>query len=358
MANFNIGGIQQVGVGCENFYESWQWYIDHFGANIRILEDDTVAERMLPYTGGQPQKRHACIAVNLQGGSGFEIWQYSERKPCPAAFDISAGDTGIFAVKIRSNNVKEFHRELSAKYNNVGPLSKTPDGRPTFWIRDPWGNHFQVASGNDVYLDQGRYNGGVCGAVIGVTDMHAAINFYSEVLGYERMVFNEEGIFSDWSIMPGSEGRFRRVLLAPMKQPKGPFSELFGKSYIELVQPLERTPRKIYEGRYWGDPGFIQVCFDVSGMRALGEFCAEHGHPFTVDSCPNDERFDMGEASGHFTYIEDPDGTLIEFVETQKIPVLKKLGIYIDMTKRDPLKPLPKFLFRLMGLTKIKTLKK
>ena len=98
MAQFNIGGIQQVGVGCENFYESWQWYIDHFGANIRILEDDTVAERMLPYTGGQAQKRHACIAVNLQGGSGFEIWQYSQRKPCPASFDISAGDTGIFAA--------------------------------------------------------------------------------------------------------------------------------------------------------------------------------------------------------------------------------------------------------------------
>lgn len=358
MAKFNIGGIQQVGVGCENFYESWQWYIDHFGANIRILEDDTVAERMLPYTGGKAQKRHACIAVNLQGGSGFEIWQYSQRKPCPAAFDISAGDTGIFAAKIRSNNVAAFHRELSAQNVNVGPLSKTPDGRPTFWIRDPWGNYFQVASGSDVFIDQGRYNGGVCGAVIGVTDMHAAINFYSEVLGYERMVFNEEGTFDDWSILPGSEGRFRRVLLAPMKRPKGAFSELFGKSYIELVQPLERKPRKIYEGRYWGDPGFIQVCFDVTNMKALGEFCAEKGFPFTVDSCPNDERFDMGDASGHFTYIEDPDGTLIEFVETQKIPVLKKLGIYIDMTKRDPLKPLPKFLFRLMGLTKIKTLQK
>ena len=357
MAKFNIGGIQQVGVGCVDFYKSWQWYIDNFGANIRILEDDTVAERMLPYTGGQAQKRHACIAINLQGGSGFEIWQYSDRKPCPAAFPISAGDTGIFAAKIRSNNVKAFHSELSAKYNDVGPLARTPDGRPTFWIRDPWGNYFQVASGNDIYIDQNRHNGGVCGAVIGVTDMHAAINFYSEVLGYERMVFNEEGIFDDWSILPGCEGRFRRVLLAPLKTPKGPFSELFGKSYIELVQPLDRTPRKIYEGRYWGDPGFIQVCFDVSGMKALGEFCAEKGHPFTVDSCPNDERFDMGEASGHFTYIEDPDGTLIEFVETQKIPVLKKLGIYIDMTKRDPLKPLPKFLFRLMGLTKIKTLK-
>ena len=58
----------------------------------------------------------------------------------------------------------------------------------------------------------------------------------------------------------------------------------------------------------------------------------------------------MGEASGHFTYIEDPDGTLIEFVETHKIPVAKKLNWFIDMRKRDREKPLPKFLFRLMGL--------
>ena len=60
--------------------------------------------------------------------------------------------------------------------------------------------------------------------------------------------------------------------------------------------------------------------------------------------------FDMGDASGHFTYIEDPDGTLIEFVETHKIPVVKKLGWFIDMKKRDPRKPLPKFLLRMIGL--------
>ena len=92
-------------------------------------------------------------------------------------------------------------------------------------------------------------------------------------------------------------------------------------------------------------------------MRKLGEFCASKGHPFTVDSCPNGEVFDMGEASGHFTYIEDPDGTLIEFVETHKIPVAKKLGLYIDMKKRDPEKKLPKFLFRLMGLVAKESIK-
>ena len=58
----------------------------------------------------------------------------------------------------------------------------------------------------------------------------------------------------------------------------------------------------------------------------------------------------MGDAAGRFTYIEDPDGTLIEFVETQKVPVVKKLGWFIDLAKRDPRKALPKFLFRMMGL--------
>ncbi|MBR4133477.1 MAG: VOC family protein [Bacteroidales bacterium] len=58
----------------------------------------------------------------------------------------------------------------------------------------------------------------------------------------------------------------------------------------------------------------------------------------------------MGDASGHFCYVEDPDGSLIELVETHKIPVAKKLGWFIDMKKRDQSKSLPKFLFRMMGL--------
>ena len=75
MDNFFITGIQQVGVGTENFKNSWQWYADMFHIDIKILEDDTVAERMLPYTGNQPQKRRACVAINMQGGGGMEIWR-------------------------------------------------------------------------------------------------------------------------------------------------------------------------------------------------------------------------------------------------------------------------------------------
>ena len=357
MDRFIISGIQQIGVGTEDFRKSWNWYIDMFGIDVKILEDDTVAERMLPYTGGKPQQRHACIAVNLQGGGGFEIWQYSKRKPVPCPFTVSVGDLGIFAAKLKCRDVAAFHKQLSERWNGCTAPEKLPDGTPCFYVKDLYGNIFQMVEDRSVFIEQHKLTGGMAGAVIGVTDMEASMKFYSEILGYYKVRSDSTGRFSKYDIMPECDKMCRRVILEAPKR-KGAFAELFGASTIELVQALERTPAKIYEGRYWGDPGFIQVCFDVTGMDVMKKFCAEKGHPFTVDSCPDGERFDMGEASGRFAYIEDPDGTLIELVETEKVPVVKKLGWYIDMKKRDPEKSLPKFLFRMMGLVSKENIKK
>ena len=62
----------------------------------------------------------------------------------------------------------------------------------------------------------------------------------------------------------------------------------------------------------------------------------------------------MGEASGHFAYIEDPDGTLIELVEAHKLTIMKHPHITINMLKRNRKKPFPKFFFRLMALNKVR----
>lgn len=345
---FFISGIQQVGIGTVDFRKTWNWMIRHFGAETKILEDDTVAERMLPYTGNQAQKRHACIACNVQGGGGFEIWQYSERKPVPCPFEIAIGDLGIFAAKINSTNVELFHERL-AKDVVKTKLSVLPNAWQTFYVRDLYDNIFQIVPQRSIYLPTGRVNGGIGGVMVGVTDIPASVQFYANVLGYDSVVYDETGVFQDWKDLKGGDEHYRRVLLEPSADREGAFAELLGPSTIELVQALDRKPRKIFEGRYWGDPGFIQICFDVHNMAALKEFCAGEGHPFTVDSCPDGEVFDMGEASGHFTYIEDPDGTLIEFVETYKIPIYKKLGWYLDFRKRDPKKPLSPILFRLLS---------
>lgn len=349
MDSFMISGIQQIGVGTTDFRKSWNWYIEMFGIDVKILEDDTVAERMLPYTGGKPQQRHACIAVNLQGGGGFEIWQYSKRKPEPCPFTIAAGDLGVFAAKLNCSDVNAIYRQITSKWADCTVPEILPDGTPCFYVKDLFGNVFQIVQNRNVFINQGKLTGGMAGAVIGVSDMETSVRFYREILGYDTVLCDATGPFSANNPLPGSDKICRRVILKAPKR-RGAFAELFGDSTIELVQALERSPRRIYEGRYWGDPGFIQVCFDVTNMKALGKFCESKGHPFTVDSCPDGQHFDMGDASGHFTYIEDPDGTLIEFVETHKVPIVKKLGIVIDMSRRDPQKALPKLLFRLMGL--------
>ena len=63
----------------------------------------------------------------------------------------------------------------------------------------------------------------------------------------------------------------------------------------------------------------------------------------------------MGEAAGHFSYIEDPDGTLIEFVETHRIPILKRFGIYLNLSKRkDKEKPVADRVLRMLKYMKVR----
>src|SRR5690554_1558024 len=357
--NYIISGIQQIGIGVENFAEAWKYYIDVFNMDIRILEDDKVAELMLPYTGGKPQKRRASIALNMQGGGGFEIWQYSERKPKPIDFEIQAGDLGVFAAKIKSRDVMKTYEHFSKKptVNLLGEPQLSIDGYNTFFIKDPYNNIFQIIHEPTVYKDEGRLTSGIAGAMIGVTDIEKAMPIYRDILGYDVIVSDETGTFGDLIVLPSGDGKFHRRILSHSKPRKGSFSELFGKSYIELVQPLERTPRKIYEDRYWGDPGFIQICFDIRNTDALREKCEEMGFPFTVDSSSNfkeGESFDMGEAAGQFAYIEDPDGTLIELVEAHKIPLMKKFNLYLNLRNRDPEKALPKWMLGMLRFMKVK----
>ena len=86
-------------------------------------------------------------------------------------------------------------------------------------------------------------------------------------------------------------------------------------------------------------------------MDALKKDCEAAGFPFTVDS---GNSFDMGEAAGRFSYIEDPDGALIEFVETHKVPLMKKIGWYINLKKRNPEKSLPTWMLKAMKMSRVK----
>ncbi len=350
--SINITGIQQMGVGVKNVHEAWKWYRQNFGFDIPIFEEAAAANLMLPYTGGQPQTRHAALTFNLKGGGGFEVWQYTSKDPQPPAFDVKLGDLGIFITKIKMPNAKKAYEFLKNRNANlVTEIVTDPEGKEHFYVKDPYNNLFELVLFNDWYNDEDYPTGGTAGAVIGSTDIDKSIKFYNEILGYDVVVYDKEGKFDDFKGILGGEEEFRRVLLRHSKKRLGHFSNVFGASEIELVQVKNRKPEKIFKDRFWGELGFIHLCYDITGMDELKEKCEKFGQPFTVDSANS---FDMGEAAGRFSYIEDPDGTLIEFVETHKFPIVKKLGWYANLTKRDPLKPLPRLVTSALRFVRIK----
>ncbi len=347
-----ICGIQQLGVGNTNTGEAWAWYRKNLGFDVPVFDETAMAEQMLPYTGGKPHKRHAVLAINMQGGGGLEIWQYTERKPVFPIFEVQLGDLGTTIGKIKSRNVQAtFDLFKERKLDLLGNVVKDPQENETFYVRDPYNNIFQIESFHDWFSTGKGLTGGVSGAVVGVTNIEKARKLYSDILGYDKVIYDKEGVFDDYKNLPGGNLKFRRVLLARTVPHQGAFSRLLGDSHIELITVYDREPQKIFKDRQWGDVGFIQICFDIARMDSLREECKQKGFAFTVDTGSS---FDMGDAAGCFAYVEDPDGTLIEFVETHKVPVLKKFGIYLNLKKRNPEKPLPNWMVKTLGFNRVK----
>lgn len=341
-----ISGIQQVGIGVPDAGESFKWYNKNLGLDVPVFDDIADAKLMVRYTNGNIRKRRAILAVNMSGGGGAEIWESKNPLPIACSFEPKLGDLGIFALKFKSQDLLVFSKSKPI------PLYRTPESKPTAWLKDNYGNQLQLVEDNSWFINSLSNTGGVLGVILGVSDIDKALKLYKDILGIDNLVYDKTGVFEDFAGLGAVDIQFRRVLLRKSQSSEGAFSRLFGNIELELVQSLDITDRKtIMEGRSWGDLGFIHLCFDALNMDKLGEKLLANGFPFVVDSANS---FDMGDAAGRFTYIEDPDGTLIEFVETHKVPILKKIGWYINLKKRKTQNPLPNWMVKTLGWGRVK----
>lgn len=347
---YQINGIQQIGIGVTNVHQAWTWYRKAFSMDVPVFEDEATANLMTRYTNGKAESRHAVLALNMQGGGGFEIWQFTSRTPTATNFEILPGDLGIYAVKIRVRDIHRAQEHLQKhEAEFLTTIVKTPHGMGTFFIKDPFGNVFQIVEDSNWFSKNSDPTGGVLGVVIGVSDLEKSISLYRDILGFSISNYIEEGHYED---IPGEKATYKRALLSmPGDCNPGAFGALLCPAQIELLEVKERSGRHIFKDRLWGDLGFIHCCLDVNGMNNLKKRAGESGFPFTVDS---QDSFDMGSASGHFGYLEDHDSTLIEFVETHRVPILQKWNIYLNLKKRNPKKNLPKFLVKLLALNRVK----
>ncbi|MES2794744.1 MAG: VOC family protein [Bacteroidota bacterium] len=348
-----ISGIQQVGIGVVNAEEAFQWYKKYFGMDILVFQDEAEAKLMTRYTGGIVQKRNAYLALNMQSGGGFEIWQYTSRVPQNAKNPIKLGDLGIFCIKMKSKNIQEtYNYYKSENLNLLSEITKDPAGIPHFYLKDPYDNIFEIIEHHYWFTKNNSLTGGVAGTVIGVSDMDKSMDFYKNILGYDQVIYDKTDSFGDFEpLINNGNQKFRRVLLKHSIPYQGGFTNLFGPSELELVQSLDNSGTKMFEDRFWGDLGYIHLCFDINGMDFHEKECEKFGYPLTVNS---KNSFDMGEAAGQFVYNEDPDGTLIEYVETHKVPIIKKIGWYLNLKKRDPEKALPNYIVKAMRFSRVK----
>lgn len=348
--SYQINGIQQIGIGVKNVHKAWSWYRKAFSMDVPVFEDEATANLMTRYTNGQAESRHAVLAMNMQGGGGFEIWQFTSRTPNSTNFEILPGDLGIYAVKIRVRTIgKAFEHLKSCGATILTSPSKTPNGMDTFFLKDPFDNVFQIVEDTNWFSENASPTGGVLGVMIGVSDLEKSIPLYRDILGFSILNYQETSVFED---LPGDKLTYKRALLSmPGYCNPGAFGALLCPAQIELIEVHGREAKQIFKDRLWGDLGFIHCCLDVNGMRNLKKKAGEAGYPFTVDS---EDSFDMGSASGHFGYLEDVDQTLIEFVETHRVPILEKWNLYLNLKKRNPKKNLPKFLVKLLALNRVK----
>jgi catechol 2,3-dioxygenase-like lactoylglutathione lyase family enzyme len=322
--SYSINGIQQIGIGVENAKNVFNWYKNNLGFDILVFEDKSEAKLMTKYTNHEVMSRYALLAMNMLGGGGLEIWQFTNRAPKAPEKPFKLGDLGINIMKLR-----------------------TTKADANTYLKDPWNNWVQLVEDNYRFCKTKTGQGGVLGATLGVSNMEKSLEFYKVIFGFDAVISDTKGVYPELKKLPGGSSTFRRVLLTRSEKNVGGFGKLLGPIQLELIQDLKNVHSKIYENRLWGDLGYIHLCFDVAGMDNLKRTAEDLGYSFTVDSSNS---FDMGEAAGRFGYMEDPDGTMIELVETHKVPILQKLGLYINLKKRNPKKPLPNWIVKAMKI--------
>lgn len=350
---YTIHGIQHLGVAVPEHEPAWKWYRKFFGLDVPFFNDEANADLMTIYTDDKVISKRAAMVLNLKGGAAMEVICPSTFKARHADVTHQLGDYGMYTGWVKTPDIKksfDFFKENDIEI--ISEISQMPNGWETFYVKDLNGLIFQLVPANDFYTNHPIPNGGTCGTTIGVSDADKAIAFY-KLLGYDEIVYDESGAFDDWATLNGGTGKYRRVLLSQKNQSRGGFADLIGKTYIELAQDLsDRKPVKIFADRLWGDIGFAHLGFDVRNMAAIGKVLAEAGHGFT---CDTKDVLSMGESTKvHCTYAEDPDGTLIELIEVYKIPILEKLGIYLNVEKRPHSKPHPPLMLKALKFIRVK----
>ncbi|MDA1335560.1 MAG: VOC family protein [Bacteroidetes bacterium] len=352
-APYRIQGMQHIGVATSNMDHSLRFFRQLFGMDIPFFDSVQAAPLMDSHTRGETITKRASMVMNLQGGCAFEVLRADSFEPVKASWTLGQGDLGITTVQMKTRDIERMHAHAMKIAGDACDRSirNTPWGQKTFYVSDPDENRFQVLEASDWFENNGHPSGGVLGCTIGVTNMEKSLELYANILGFDEVLFDETGTFADWEDLPNGKESFRRARLTQSAPGAGGFGPLTGRTYIELVQALDRKGRFIFEDRIWCDIGFAHLGFDVRGMNELGKALDAKHFGFRCDTA---DAIGMGETKVHCTYIDDPDECWLEMIEVHKVPIIEKWGLFLNVQKRGADEPLPRWMLKALRFSRIK----
>jgi len=311
-----ITALQHVGFGVHDAAASFEFYRKFAGFKIKLVDYQDFSDQMEPIIGDLVKMR-IIMALPSHGKGIIEIVQHVSTPPRPGT--ARWGDIGFLATGYGTRNVAASVAHLDAEGVNVPVRSYTTQLKSgkrweSAFLYDPDGNCVELID-TDPENSTNPGAGGIIQVTIGVRDMDRSLEFYSGILGYNDVLLDTTGHDARLAPLLKNGVEQRQVILGRKSSLKSPFA-LLGGGRIRLVQVKDFPGKNLFEGRRWGDIGQMEACFEVDDIRAAVEelkaMNMEVYHPPTY--------MDMGTGSkGSFAYIKDPDGTLIEFVEVNRV---------------------------------------
>ncbi len=346
-----VHAIQHIGIGVTNHAKVWSFYRDQLGFVVPVSKAHSEATRMGSLTDGV-QKRKVVIALNLLGGAMVEIFQFTSKivRPKP---EIKWGNTGILGFSLKVMDINKAYTDLKNAGTEIitGPIDMLPAknlGWKQLFFKDPEGNILSLIQSDDMKFSLKRRKaniGGIAVTTIGVSDMGKSLNYYRNLLGYSKIIYDWEGKDKSIADIPGAGRKLRRVMLTKPEGSTSMFRYFFEAGMIELVEVMEENKLNTFRNRDWGDQGIFELCFDVNDIGGTYNNLVRHGANAVLK--PNVEAFDMGEeTSALFGYVKDPDGLFVELVEIAGFKILS--GVKFDLRKRGIGRPLSPFLMKLL----------
>lgn len=319
-----INGIQHIGIGVKSRDESFYFYNNALGFSVPLSRHTGNCYGMIPVIE-KDETRNVTISMNPYGGGLVEIFQYTSKIPLPVPDEIDFSYSGFLFYGLKVRNIA---RSLKIIENFGGKIithstSFTPMKNyswKTGLFRDPDGIHgmmLEYPDSNTGYGNGSPRIGGIEYVSIGVSNLDRSIDFYSNILGYNDIVYQCEGSYPEWECIFGKGRKLKRALLKRGAKPQGIFRHFLKGGMIELIEVESNRGKHNFVGRKWGDIGFMELCFDVSDISSTLDMVTKKGAQIIVPPYIQD----MGmNTKATFAYIKDPDGSMLEFADIESLP--------------------------------------